>query len=143
MKTSAIRPAFALCAALLLLLCSCEKDKVREKWDDAKDKIGGSEEKSSEVTAAGTWTGTAWKDGAKTVLVLADKDGAVSGTATKSTSGSTNTVVAAVSGTRSARNAMLYLEGGDEWRLTIKGDKMWGSGETDKTHETYNVSFVR
>lgn len=145
MKTSAARLAFALCAALLpLLLCSCEEDKVREKWDDAKDKISGSDEKSSEVTAAGTWTGTAWKGGAKTVLVLTDKDGAVSGTATKSpSSGSTNSVVAAVSGTRSARNAMLYLEGGDAWRLTIKGDKMWGTGETDKTHETYNVSFVR
>ena len=79
MKTSAARLAFALCAALLpLLLCSCEEDKVREKWDDAKDKISGSDEKSSEVTAAGTWTGTAWKGGAKTVLVLTDKDGRLS-----------------------------------------------------------------
>ena len=134
--------AFALCASVLFL-CSCEEDKVREKWEDAKDKIGASDEKSSEVTAAGTWTGTSGAKGVKTVLVLTDKDGAVAGTATLSASGSTNGVVKAVSGTRTARNAMLYLEGGDAWRLTIKGDKMWGSGDTDKTHETYNVSFVR
>ena len=143
MKRPFFRLAFVLPAAVVLFLCSCEDDKVREKWEDAKEKIGASDEKSSEVTAAGTWTGTSGADKAKTVLVLADKDGSVSGTATFSASGSTNSVVKAVSGTRTARNAMLYLEGGDAWRLTIKGDKMWGSGDTDKTHETYGVSFVR
>ena len=141
MKSTAARFAFALSAAILL--CSCEHDEAREKWENAKDKIGASDENATEITAAGTWTGTSWTDGRKTVLVLAEKDGSVSGTATWSASGSTNSVISAVAGTRTARNAMLFLEGGDAWRLTIKGDKMWGSGETDKTHETYNISFVR
>ena len=138
MKTAAARLAFALFAATIL--CACETDKARDKWEDAKEKVGASDENVSGVTAAGTWTGTAGKDGAKTVLVLSDKDGDVSGTATWPSSGSTNAV--SVSGTRSARNVMLYVDD-DWWRLAIKGDKMWGSGETGKTHETYNISFVR
>jgi hypothetical protein len=138
MKTAAVRLAFALFAATLL--CSCEKDKARDKWEDAKEKAGASDENAADVTAAGTWTGTSGKDGAKTVLVLTDKSGDVSGTATWPASGSTNAV--SVSGTRTARNAMLYVDG-DWWRLAIKGDKMWGSGEDAKSHDSYNLSFVR
>ena len=57
MKTAAARLAFALFAATIL--CACEKDKARDKWEDAKEKVGASDENVSGVTAAGTWTGTA------------------------------------------------------------------------------------
>ena len=125
----------ALAAFSAALLCSCEKDETKDKWNDVKEKVG-LEDKDN--TAAGDWSGKSGADGENTVLALTEKDGAVTGTATWPAS----SLAGNVSGTRSGRNVLLYV-GDDTWRLTLKSDKMWGSGESSKDGSTYNLSFVR
>ena len=134
MKTAL--PRFALAALASVLLCSCEHNDVKDKWEDVKDKVGLDDE--SDNTAAGNWSGKSGKDATTTSLVLTDDGTAVSGTASWPAAGESRSV----SGTRSGRNVILFVDGGATWRLTLKSNKLWGSGE-DSDGTTYNLSFVR
>ena len=135
MKT--VLPRFALAALASALLCSCEHSDVKDTWEDAKEKVGLDDD-DSDNTAAGNWSGKSGEDATTTSLVLTDNGTAVSGTATWPASGESRSV----SGTRSGRNVILFVDGGATWRLTLKSNKLWGSGEDDGG-ATYNLSFVR
>lgn len=134
MKTAI--PRFALAALAAALLCSCEHSEAKDKWEDVKDKVGLGDE--SDNTAAGKWSGKSGKDATTTSLVLTDDGTAVSGTVAWPASGESRSA----SGTRSGRNVILFVDGGATWRLTLKSNKLWGSGE-DADGTTYNLSFVR
>ena len=136
MKTTFLRSAIAATAALLL--CSCEHDKAKDRWEDVKDKVG-LDDKEEPNTAAGAWTGHSGPDQWATVLALTDKDGSLTGSMTWTPENDTRSVV----GTRSGKNVTLYIGGGDTWYLTLKGDRMTGTGDKGGTTSSYALSFVR
>lgn len=138
MKTTLLRTALAALAAFVL--CSCEHDKAKDKWEDIKEKTGlDDKEDLSKLTAAGVWTGHSGSDQLATVLSLSETSGDISGSMTWTPNNDTR----GVAGTRSGKNVILYIGGGDTWRLTIKGDRMTGTGDKAGTDKTYALSFVR
>ena len=137
MKNTILRPAFAAIAALLL--CSCEHDEAKEKWEDVKEKTGLDKKEETDLTAAGVWSGHSGSGQWASVMTLSESNGRISGTMTWTPNDDTR----GVSGTRSGKNVTLFIGGGDTWYLTLKGDRMTGTGDKAGTDKTYALSYVR
>lgn len=137
MKTTILRPLLAAMAAFLL--CSCEHDKAKEKWEDVKEKTGLDKKEETDLTTAGVWSGHSGSGQWASVMTLSETDGKITGTMTWTPNNDTR----GVSGTRSGKNVTLFVGGGDTWYLTLKGDRMTGTGDNADTTGSYAVSYVR
>lgn len=139
MKTRAsffLRFAAAVLAAGFL--CSCESDKVKDKIDDVKDKAGLNDNEEG-GNVSGVWSGRSGSGQWRSVMSLTESGGRIYG----SMSWVDNNDTRSVSGSRSGKNVTLYIGGGDVWHLTIKGDKMSGSGDKYGTSRVYALSYSR
>lgn len=129
---------FAAAVLAAGFLCSCESDKVKDKIDDVKDKAGLNDNEEG-GNVSGVWSGRSGSGQWRSVMTLTESGGRIYG----SMSWVDNNDTRSVSGSRSGKNVTLYIGGGDVWHLTIKGDKMSGSGDKYGTSRVYALSYSR
>ena len=143
MKTStSVFFRFAAAVFAAGLLCSCEsddvKDKIDDKIEDAKDRAGLND-KDEGNNVSGVWSGHSGSGQWYSVMTLTESDGRIRG----SMSWVHNNDTRSVSGSRSGKSVTLHIGGGDVWHLTVKGDRMSGSGDKYGTDRSYALSYTR